>query len=351
MWFVPLNTRHGLTLPANKRRIQNEAFMINRCKFVVPHNLRMSAFSMGLILALAFVLPALAWRDTIKPTAPKNFRVTAVTPFSVSLAWSPSTDNSGKFTYRLWSSAGMGGSGISRTLPKTATSYNWTLLIFPATSYTFKLHAVDDAGNASAQVTVTVTTPPDTVAPSTAPVITVEHVNDTFVKMRWTAAADNGPYLFYDVWINGQPFVSTGQERSITVENLTPETTYTFAVRARDAGNNLSPFSEPVTITTAAAGSVDTTRPTTPQNFVATELGCGEVLLTWTQSTDNVTPQSNIRYDIYVDGFLDHSVVGVGSTIARHGQNWITVFDIQAVDESGNFSLVNSLDAQPSGCP
>ena len=321
--------------------------MTSRCQ--VLSNSRVKAGFTGMVLALAFVLPASAWRDTIKPTAPKNFRVTAVTPFSVSLAWSPSTDNSGKFTYRLWSSAGLGGSGITRMLPKTATSYNWTLMIFPATSYTFRLHAVDDAGNVSSQITVTVTTPPDTIAPSTAPVITVEHVNSTFVSLRWSPATDNGPYLFYDVWINGQPFVSTGQERSITIENLTPETTYTFAVQARDAGNNLSPFSAPVTITTAAPNSVDTTPPTRPEDFVLTDQGCGQVLLSWTQSTDDFSAQSNIRYDIYVDGFLDHSVVGVGSTTAFSGQG-ISVFDIQAVDESGNFSLVNSLDARLN-CP
>jgi chitodextrinase len=302
-------------------------------------------FALLPILAMALALPAFAARDTTKPTAPKNFRVTAVTPFSVSLAWSPSTDNSGKFSYRLWSSAGLGGSGIERLLPKTATSYNWTLLIHPATSYTFRLRAVDDAGNSSAEVTVTVTTLPDTIAPSTAPVITVEHVNSTFVKLRWTAAGDNGPYLLYDVWINGQFSVSTGAERSITVEQLTPLTTYTFAVQARDLGNNLSPFSQPVTITTAAPNSVDTTSPTMPEDFAFEDLGGGEVLLSWTQSTDDFTPQSRIRYDIYVDGFLDHSVVGVGSTTAFAGQNWITVFDIQAVDESGNLSRVNSLDA------
>jgi len=326
--------------------------MTIRYKSALLSNLRMNAGLTGMVLALLFVLPAYAWWiDKTKPTTPGNFRVTAVTPFSVSLAWSPSTDNSGKFTYRLWSSAGLGGSGITRTLPKTATSYTWTLMIFPATAYTFRLHAVDEAGNASSQVTVTVTTRPDTIAPSTAPVITVEHVNDTFVELRWTAAVDDGPYLFYDVWVNGQFFVSTGTERSITIEQLTPETAYAFAVQARDRGNNLSPFSAPVTITTAAPGSVDTTRPTTPQDFMAFDQGCGQALLTWTQSTDNVTPQSLIRYDIYVDGFLDHSVVGVGSTTVFSGQNWISVFDIQAVDESGNFSLVNSLDAQLGGCP
>ena len=51
----------------------------------------------------------------------------------------------------------------------------------------------------------------------------------------------------------------------------------------------------------------------------------------------------------YVDGFFDHSVVGVGSTTAFSGMA-ISVFDIQAMDESGNFSLVNSLDARLN-CP
>jgi chitinase len=197
---------------------------------------------------------------------------------------------------------------------------------------------------------VTATTLPDTIAPATAPAVSVDFVNDTYVSLSWSASTDNGPYLFYDLWINGVFFVSTGSGRSITVEGLEPETTYVFTVRARDAGNNFSPFSAPVTVTTAAPGSVDTTPPTTPANFTLTDLGCGNVVLSWTQSTDNVTPQSSIQYDIYVDGFFDHSVVGTGSTTAFSGMG-ISVFDIQAADESGNYSLVNSLDAQLSGCP
>ena len=324
---------------------------MTRCKFAVLGNLPVNACLRGLVfgLALTLVLPAFA-RDTSKPTTPKNFRVTAVTPFSISLAWSPSTDNSGKFSYRLWSSAGLGGGGITRTLPKTATSYNWTLQIYPTTSYTFKLSAVDDAGNASSQVQITVTTTADTIAPVTAPVVSVDFVNDTYVSLSWSASTDNGPYLFYDLWIDGEFFVSTGIERSLTVEDLQSETTYAFAVRARDAANNFSPFSASVTVTTAVGGSVDTTQPTTPTDFSLVDLGCGNVVLSWTQSNDNVTPQSNIRYDIYVDGFFDHSVVGVGSTTAFSSMG-ISVFDIQAVDESNNFSLVNSLDAWLSGCP
>jgi hypothetical protein len=261
--------------------------------------------------------------------------VTAVTPFSVSLAWTASKDNSGRFSYRLWSSAGMGGGGITYSVPKTATSYNWTLLIHPATTYTFRLYAVDDAGNKSPEVSTMATTLPDTIAPTTAPVITVEHINATYVVLRWSASADNGPYLNYEVWLNGVFHASTGSERSITLEPL---------VRARDFGNNFSPFSAPVTITTAAPGSVDTTPPTQPGNLQATIESCGTVRLTWTQSTDDFDDPSLIRYDIYVDGNLDHSVVGTGTTLAATQSNWMTVFDVHAVDTSGNQSRNNTTD-------
>jgi len=90
-------------------------------------------------------------RDRTKPTAPKNFRVTAKTSYSISLAWSPSTDNSGNFTYRLWSTAA-GASGGTVTLPKTATSFTWNTGILPRNTYTFGFYAVDAAGNTSPQV-------------------------------------------------------------------------------------------------------------------------------------------------------------------------------------------------------
>jgi len=50
-----------------------------------------------LVLALALIVgvsPALAVRDRIPPTRPTNLRVTGMTPYSVALAWNPSTDNS-----------------------------------------------------------------------------------------------------------------------------------------------------------------------------------------------------------------------------------------------------------------
>src|SRR5688572_17562879 len=200
--------------------------MRNRCKPALPSNLRMNAGLTGMVLALLFALPASAWWiDKTKPTTPGNFRVTAKTPFSVSLAWSPSTDNSGSFTYRLWSTAG----GNTITLPRTATSFTWNTAIDPRNFYTFGLYAVDAAGNNSAQANLSTTVPPDTIAP-TKPVVTVTDVGPTHVTLA-AQSTDDGPYVFYGIFQDGSrpPYVVGG-----TVYLLEPETTYTFTVVASD---------------------------------------------------------------------------------------------------------------------
>jgi hypothetical protein len=80
-------------------------------------------------------------------------------------------------------------------------------------------------------------------------------------------------------------------------------------VRARDTENKLSPMSDPLLVTTAPADSNDQTPPTEPANITAQSDG-GFLQVTWSASTDDFAPQSLIRYDIYVDGFLRRVVVG-----------------------------------------
>src|ERR1043165_8196354 len=90
------------------------------------HNSGVAA-AKALVLSLTFALSSLtAWagQDRTKPTTPGNFRVTAMTAYSVSVAWSPSSDNSGNFNYYL--------SGAYQVtpaiLPKTATNHTFTAL-------------------------------------------------------------------------------------------------------------------------------------------------------------------------------------------------------------------------------
>ena len=287
-------------------------------------------------LTLAFGPTPASARDRTPPTKPSNFRVTAKTAYTVTVAWGSSTDNSGHFTYLLADT----GSGQRVTLPQTATSYTFKTDLFPRNTYTFIIAAVDAAGNGSQSVSVSATLPADTTPPTTAPVLSATDVGATHASLAWTAAQDDAPYLYYEIFLNGAPYAYAGTNLSDALDSLQPGTTYTFNVQAQDLGGNLSPISNPVTVTTATAAT-DTTPPTTPANFgdYGMTFQDGETWLFWDQSTDDQTPQSQIRYDVYFNGVLDGSLVGSGGPwILYANLGALNTFEVIAVDEEGNQS-------------
>jgi len=293
-----------------------------------------------LVLVSAFgTSPALAARDRTPPTRPTNLRVTSITSYQVSLAWNPSTDNSGTFSYRVVVS-----NGGTYTVPQSQTAF--THFVAPIGTYSFYVYAVDGSGNRSQRSnTVSATPPPDTIAP-TPPVVSVVGVSPTEVSLEWTASIDDGPYLFYQVFVNGNPDVDVRQNRYATIQGLTPETTYEITVKARDLYGppNVSAPSNVVTVTTAAAGATDTEPPSAPGNLYGWDVGDGarEINLFWTESFDNQTPQASIVYEVYQNGVLDHTTGG-DRTILYATQGGENTFTIIAVDNAGNRSEPSSI--------
>ena len=281
----------------------------------------------------------MAARDRTPPTKPTNLRVTSTTSYQVSLAWNPSTDNSGTFSYRVVVS-----NGATYTVPQTQTTF--TLFVAPIGTYSFYVYAVDGSGNKSQKSnTVSATPPPDTTAP-TPPVVSVVGLNPTEVSLEWTASIDDGPYLFYQVFVNGSPNVDAGQNRFAVVHGLTPETTYEITIKARDLYGppNVSEPSNVVTVTTAAVSSVDTEPPSSPSNLYGWDVGDGarEINLFWTESFDNQTAQASIAYEVYQNGVLDHTTSGDRTILyaTSGGENTFTVI---AVDNAGNRSAPASI--------
>ena len=283
--------------------------------------------------------PALAARDRTPPTKPTNLRVTSVSSYQVLLAWNPSTDNSGTFSYRVVMS-----SGGTYSVPQTQTTF--TAFVAPLGTYSFYVYAVDGSGNKSQKSnTVSATPLPDTTAP-TPPVVSVTGVNPTEVSLAWTASTDDGPYLFYQVFVNGSPNVDAGQNRFAVVQGLTPETTYQFTVKARDLYGppNVSAPSNVLTVTTSAVSGTDTQPPSAPGNLYGWDTGDGarEINLFWTESVDNQTPQDSLLYEVYMNGVLDHTTGG-DRTILYATQAGANTFTVIAVDEAGNGSAPASI--------
>jgi chitodextrinase len=304
-------------------------------------SLHLSKFAMrgaAILLVISLILassPAMAaGRDRTPPTRPTNLHVTGSTSYSVALAWDPSTDNSGSFSYKVHASYGQ-----TWTVSQTQTSFNWSFGLIPGYTYSFYVYAVDGSGNQSQRSnTVSKTVPPDTTPP-TPPVLSLIDVSPTEVSLEWTASTDDGPYLAYQVYVNGSPNVDTGTGRSAVVHDLTPATTYNFTVKARDFyGHNVSAPSNVITVTTDPSDPNDTEPPTPPTNLSGSDFGCAEVWLSWTEAFDNQTPQSAIRYEVYVNGVLDHTLTGADRTILYGTVNGENTFTLIAIDSAGNRS-------------
>ncbi|MEW9699959.1 fibronectin type III domain-containing protein [Paenibacillus sp. SI8] len=95
--------------------------------------------------------------DTAAPTAPTDLIMTAKSSSTVSLSWTPSTDNVGVTNYEVYNS------NVRIAISPVAVGAQYIVNgLSPNTSYTFTVKAVDGAGNTSAAsnpVTVTTSSP------------------------------------------------------------------------------------------------------------------------------------------------------------------------------------------------
>ena len=300
---------------------------------------RLMVFTSLVLALLLAASPVLAAKDRRAPTTPTNLQVTGMTPYSVSLTWNPSTDNSGSVTYIICCA-----NVSSETFPGPASSRVYQAGLEAGRSFTLRIVARDAAGNYSGYSnSVTFTLPRDTTPP-TKPNVSVTDVGPTHVSLAWSSVED-GPNVWFNVYMNGSPVRQGVRDTSGTFGPLQPETSYTFTVQARDFGGNNSPMSDPVVVTTEATDTSDTTPPTTPANLRDNGMSFqdGETWLFWDQSTDNVDPQAVIRYDVYVNGVFDHSLQGFDRTVVYGNPGVFNTYQVIAVDSAGNQSAPATL--------
>ena len=182
--------------------------------------------------------------DTQAPAAPAGLSATATGTTTVDLGWTASTDNIGVTGYRIFRN----GSQVGTT---TNTSFTDSGLS-PATVYTYSVVAFDAAGNTSApsgSATATTQSPPDTQAPTAPTSLSATAISFSSIGLNWSPSSDNVGVTGYIVFRDGVQ-VGTAAGTSFTDTGLTPLTSYTYTVRARDAANNLSPHSASASATT-----------------------------------------------------------------------------------------------------
>jgi len=328
--------------------------------------------------------------DVTPPTVPANLISTGKTQNTVSLSWSPSTDDRGVTGYLVYYG--------NKQTTVTGTSATITEL-FSNTAYTFTVKARDAAGNlsaASSPLTVTTDAPILDVAPPTVPGnVQSTGKTSTSVSLSWNPSTDNVGVIGYEVSY-GASTVNV-PSTSATISGLTPGTSYTFTVKAYDAALNISAASAPLTVTTDQAsvctvqewnastaynggqrasyggtvyeakwwtrgdrpdlsgswgawkvigpcgdgpgsGGGDTVAPSAPSGLVSTGATSSSISLSWGASTDNVGVTGYIVYY----GASSVNVTGTTAAISGLSPNTSYTFTVKARDAAGNLSAASN---------
>lgn len=93
---------------------------------------------------------------------------------------------------------------------------------------------------------------PDTIAPASATSFTVTQTSAYFINLQWTASASTD-VLGYKIYVNGSATPSAVTKgTSVSIDHLTPATSYTFKIVAYDKGYLESSVNPEITATTTA---------------------------------------------------------------------------------------------------
>ncbi len=271
--------------------------------------------------------------DTQAPTTPPNLRSTGATATTISLAWDAATDNVGVTGYEVYN-------GVTLVATVTGRTYMVTGLA-PNTSYTFTVKAKDGAGNRSgASAALTEATTADTQAPSVPTNLRTTGTTEQTVDLAWDASTDNVAVTEYNVY-RGGVLIGTTTTQTYAVSGLTPATSYTFTVRAKDGAGNVSAESSPLTISTNA----DTQAPTTPTNLRSTGQTATTVALAWDAATDNI---GVTEYEVYDGSTRVGTTATTSFTVDPLSAGTTYTFTVKAKDGAGNVSAAsNALTVTP----
>ncbi len=252
--------------------------------------------------------------DVTPPTFAGLVTATPTTDQTIDLAWSAATDDfspPSQLVYDIFLANVSGGESYaspSFTSAAGATSFTVTGLT-PITDYYFVVRARDQAGNQNVNtIEKQAKTFPDTVPPTFAGLATAAATGPTSIQLNWPAATDDispSNAIKYRVYRSttpgGQTFgtptvnVPAGQT-SVDVTGLSQNTTYYFVVRAVDEAGTEDANS----IEKNAKTDADVTPPTFAgaNTFVST--APTSLTVGWAPATDNVTPQNQIVYLVYL---------------------------------------------------
>jgi fibronectin type 3 domain-containing protein len=230
------------------------------------------------------------------PTAPANLQTAVFPGARIRLTWEESDANAKEFHLERktdgnpYSQIALLGSSVRQYYDETVAA---------GTHYTYRVRAFGITLYSDYSTEAEATTP----APPAAPTgLAAQPLFSTEVKLTWTPADGTAPYQYrIERQSGGGSFAEVGQARGNATafidRILTPETTYTYRVRAAAFGA-FSDYSNTVDTLTQPAAIA-------PTALTADPVSATQVLLTWTSGGGTITY-------FRIERFISGSWVAVG---------------------------------------
>ncbi|EOA3806935.1 fibronectin type III domain-containing protein [Enterococcus hirae] len=183
------------------------------------------------------------------PAVPLNLKVTSVTTDSVSLSWEAAIDDVGVTGYHVHRD-----DQLVQTLSGTDLTYIDTGLM-EATTYTYKIRAVDQAGNlseASNAVKARTKMTMEVSRPLPPTKLRSARVTEHEVALMWDAPNESKEIMSYQVYRNNVLVGEVAGETSLyTDKDLQENTKYSYVVKSKNKEGNLSEESNKIIVQTS----------------------------------------------------------------------------------------------------
>jgi len=281
--------------------------------------------------------PAPTSGDTTPPTVPTNLKIAAATQTSISVSWSPSTDNVGVAGYGAYA-------GGVRVGQSTLASNTFTGLSC-GKSYTLGVDAYDAAGNRSAQASMIASTSAcsDTQPPTQPTSVTLSNRTATSISLTWTASTDNVGVVGYGVY-KGGTLASTSTTASYTLTGLSCGSSYTIGVDAYDGAGNRS---TQATVMMSTAACSDTQPPSAPTNLAVSNTTQTSATLSWVASSDNVGVAG---YDLFANSTKVGTTTSKSYSFSGLTCGVVNSLGVEAFDAAGNRSTRSVTSVTTAAC-
>ncbi|EMF0239387.1 fibronectin type III domain-containing protein [Enterococcus hirae] len=187
--------------------------------------------------------------EILPPAAPLNLRIDDVTTNSVSLSWEAAIDDVGVTGYHVYRD-----DQLVQTLSGTDLTYIDTGLM-EATTYTYKIRAVDQAGNlseASNAVKARTKMTMEVSRPLPPTKLRSARVTEHEVALMWDAPDESKEIMSYQVYRNNVLVGEVAGETSLYTDKYLQENTkYSYVVKSKNKEGNLSEESNKIIVQTS----------------------------------------------------------------------------------------------------